>query len=72
MQRRTTRTVVLAFTAPLALLLVAGCTAATDTDPDGAPADAAVSYMDSATGECAADPLEGVDFETARNYIADF
>jgi len=55
-------------------LVVAGCTSGGTTDPSAAPADGGVplTYMDTATGECAAGPAEGVDFETAKEYVEQF
>jgi len=53
-------------------LALAGCSAGgTDSGSTDAPA-AGVTYMDMATGECAAPPAEGVDFDDAKAYLDSF
>jgi len=56
-------------------LALAGCAAGTPSEQPttgGETTAAGVTYMDMATGECAAPPLEGVDFEGAKAYLDSF
>lgn len=55
-------------------LALAGCTAGTPSpEPtEGETTAAGVTYMDMTTGECAAPPAEGVDFEGAKAYLETF
>jgi len=54
--------------AALALVL-AGCSAGTPTVDPTSPEAVGVTYMDTATGECAAPPAEGVDYDGAVAYL---
>lgn len=52
-----------------AALVLAGCASGTPSpEPTGSTA-TGVTYMDTATGECAAPPAEGVDYEGALAYL---
>lgn len=55
-------------------LALAGCTAGSPSpEPtSGETTATGVTYMDMATGECAAPPAEGVDFDGAKTYLDSF
>jgi ribose transport system substrate-binding protein len=71
MQRRNRLAVGGAAILSVAALALAGCAGGGTTDPTDAPA-AGVTYMDMATGECAVAPAEGVDYDGAVAYLAQF
>ncbi len=59
--------------AALSLFVLAGCAGNGSTDAGGSDASEEVelTYMDE-SGECAAGPAEGIDFEAAQAFIASF